>query len=366
MNKISNNQISIKEAEDVLYNTYNIKGTASKLPGYADYNFRIKVEDENAYILKISRPDADEDFIMFLQEILLHLERNAPDLIAPRIISDKSGNYTSEVLDEQNNKRKIRLLNWVDGRIWVDVNPRLDNLRYSLGQACGRITNALQDFDHPQAHGDFEWNTAQSLWTKDRLHLFNSEEKEVISHFQNRFEAGLSSYDELRKSVVHNDANDYNIIVSEDLINPSVRSIIDYGDAIHTQIINDVGIACAYAIMGYNDPLEAALPIVSGYHSTFPLQEKELAYLYDTIAMRLVVSYTSAVINLKKAPDNTYLQVSARPAWELLKKWHQISPDFAHYSFRKACGFIAHPDQQKFHSWAKSCLLYTSPSPRDA
>ena len=141
MNKISNNQISIKEAEDVLYHTYGISGTASKLPGYADYNFRIKVENKNAYILKISRPDANEDFIMFLQEILLHLEHNAPDLIAPRIISDKSGNYTAEVLDDQNNKRKIRLLNWVDGRIWVDVNPRLDDLRYSLGEACGRITS---------------------------------------------------------------------------------------------------------------------------------------------------------------------------------------------------------------------------------
>ncbi|MCG2462968.1 peptidoglycan DD-metalloendopeptidase family protein, partial [Flavobacteriaceae bacterium F89] len=39
-------------------------------------------------------------------------------------------------------------------------------------------------------------------------------------------------------------------------------------------------------------------------------------------------------------------------AWDLLRKWRNIDPDFAHFSFRQACGFPAHPDREKYGSWA--------------
>jgi len=350
---MENNKLKItsEEAEKILFELYNIKGKAFELPGYTDYNFRIKIDNENCYVLKISREDADENFLLFLQDILLYLEKNTADIILPKIIADKSGNYTSEVFDENKNKQNIRLLSWVSGRIWSQVNPQLDSLRFSLGEQCGLLTQALQGFDHPQAHGAFEWDTAQSLWTKDYLHLLNPEELEVIRYFQNLFEAHLTSYHQLRKSVIHNDANDNNIIVTEDLVNPKVKSIIDFGDSIYSQIINDVAVSCSYAIMGHNDPLEAAISIVSGYHATFPLEEKELKHLYNAIAMRLVISYTASIINQKKEPDNEYLQISAKPAWDLLNKWKEIHPDFAEYTFRVACGFTAHPNQEEFNNW---------------
>ena len=91
---------------------------------------------------------------------------------------------------------------------------------------------------------------------------------------------------------------------------PQVRSLIDYGDAIYTQTINDVAICCAYAIMDIPDPLEAALPIVRGYHKSFPLQEQELEFLYSLIAVRLIISVTKAAINKIETPANEYLWIS--------------------------------------------------------
>ena len=171
------------------------------------------------------------------------------------------------------------------------------------------------------------------------------------------FKTGLRqirmAYDELRKAVVHNDANDNNVIVSGELINPKVKAVIDYGDTMHTQIINDVAITVAYAIMHHNDPLDAAIPIVEGYHATFTLQEKELEHLYDAIAMRLVISVTKSAINKIAEPGNKYLLISEKPAWEVLKKWFTIYPDFALYAFRNACGYDAHPHHANFKSWAE-------------
>ena len=347
-------KISIEQAEKILFNLFNIKGTASALPGEVDFNFRIKVDDGEGFILKISRPDENEEYLDFQQNLLKFIEVKGENLTAPRVIEDVEGNIISEITDEFGKDRKVRLLTWISGRVWSTVNPQLDILRFSLGEQCGLLTSALQGFEHEQAQYEFVWDVAQSLWTKDHIHLFSSEEKDIIVAFQNQFENDFPAYKKLRKSIVHNDANDNNVIVSDDLENPKVKAAIDYGDAIQTQIINDVAIATAYAIMNHNDPLEAALPIVKGYHSTFPLQEEELKHLYNAIAMRLIITVTKSAINKEKEPDNTYLLISEKPAWEVLKKWSKVSKEFAHFSFREVCGFTAHPMENQFLNWTRN------------
>jgi len=344
--------ITNQQAEKILFKLFDINGKASVLPGELDFNFRIKIENGDGYILKISRPYEDEKYLDFQQQLLQFVEFNGQNIISPQVIKDKNGKAISEITDEFGKQRKVRLLSWILGRIWSSVNPQLEDLRFSLGEQCGLLTKALQGFDHPEAHRDFVWDIAQSLWTKDHIHLFDGKEKEILSSFQHSFETTQSSYSKLRKAVVHNDANDNNVIVSEGLINPKVKAAIDYGDAIYTQIINDVAIACAYAIMHHNDPLDAALPIVRGYHSAFALQEDELVHLYNAIAMRLVISVTKSAINKIEEPDNEYLLISEKPAWEVLKKWHTINDEFSYFNFREVCGFNAHPNEDKFKTWA--------------
>ncbi|MBE7659994.1 aminotransferase class III-fold pyridoxal phosphate-dependent enzyme [Tenacibaculum finnmarkense] len=345
-------KIAIQQAEEILLKTYNIKGTASELPGELDFNFRIKTPNSEGYILKISRPNEEENYLDFQQKLLQYVAENNAEIIAPKVIKDIEGNVISTIIDAFGNVRKVRLLTWISGRVWSSVNPQLDSLRFSLGEQCGLLTKALQGFEHPQAKREFVWDVAQSLWTTAHINLFKNEQKEIISYFQNNFENNKTSYDLLRKSVVHNDANDNNVIVSTTLVNPTVKAAIDYGDAIYTQVINDVAIACAYAVMNHNEPLQAALSFIKGYHQNFPLQEKELAHLYDAIAMRLVISVTKSAINKIEEPNNKYLLISEKPAWEVLEKWREIHPDFAEYNFRIACGFTAHPNEKKFENWS--------------
>ena len=348
-----NLKIATQLAEDILFKLFHIKGKATALPGELDFNFRIKVDNAEGYILKISRPNENESYLDFQQQLLQFIADHGRNLMAPKVISDTNGNAISKITDDFGNERRVRLLSWISGRVWSSVNPQLDDLRFSLGEQCGVLTQALLGFDHPEAHREFEWDIAQSLWTKAHRSLFNKDEKEVIKYFQHQFEIAQESYTRLRKAVVHNDGNDNNVIVSADLVHPKVQAVIDYGDAIHTQIINDLAVACAYAIMDHNDPLEAALPIVKGYHSQFELQEEELVHLYNAIAMRLVISVTKSAINKRKEPDNTYLLISEKPAWQVLKKWRHISSDFAHYNFRNACGLEAYPNAKSFEDWAE-------------
>lgn len=353
-------KITPVQAEALLLDLFDISGVATPLPGELDFNFKINLANENRYILKISRPDEEEGYLDFQQKLLQHIAAQDPNIIAPKVVTDNNGNTISQFTDDLGNLRKVRLLSWVSGRVWSTVNPQNDDLRYSLGEVCGKLTKALQHFDHPKAHRSFEWDVAQSLWTKDHIHLFDHAEREIVDFFQTQFEDNLDTYQQLRKSVVHNDANDNNVIVSEARIDPIVKAAIDYGDAVYTQIINDLAISCAYAIMHHHDPLEASLSIVKGYHSQFNLEENELEHLYNAIAMRLVISVTKSAINKSKEPDNDYLLISERPAWEVIRKWHDINPDFAHYSFRSACGFTAHPNEEAFKKWTAGQSLLIS------
>ncbi len=117
-------------------------------------------------------------------------------------------------------------------------------------------------------------------------------------------------------------------------------------------MINDLAITEAYAVMGKPDVLSAALPVVKGYHSQFHLQEEELEVLYTLVAMRLLISVSKSAINRQAEPDNEYLLVSEAPAWEVLGKWKNVRKDFAHFSFRLACGYSAHPREADFRLWA--------------
>ena len=345
--------IGPEEAEKILLNLYGIEGKAIRLPGEYDMNFKISTEHGAQYILKFSRPDADIEALHFQQELLDHIKQCTKDIQAPETFSDLSGNSIAFYVDPSQNKRAVRLLSWIPGRIYNEVHPKRSNLRESLGWCCGKLTEALEDFNHHCAHRTFEWDLANSLWTAEHLNVFEPQERIIIQYFQKRFNAFQKEYKTLPKSIIHNDANDFNVLVTEKLNDPEVKAVIDYGDAIYSQTINDLAVCCAYGIMNLNDPLSGAIDIVKGYHKGRPLQEKELSFLYDCIGMRLVITLTKSGLNRIKEPENEYLQISAKPAWDLLRLWKELSSEFVHCRFRQACGFIAHPNENKFKKWSQ-------------
>ena len=62
----------------------------------------------------------------------------------------------------------------------------------------------------------------------------------MIQYFQDCFLNDLAFYQTLRKSFIHNDINDHNVIITKKLVNPDVKGIIDFGDTLKSQTINDL------------------------------------------------------------------------------------------------------------------------------
>ncbi len=354
--KYSSIRINTAQAARIARQLYRVSGDIMPLPGELDFNFKI-TGSRQSYILKISRPEMSSDYIAFQQALLDHVNASKLPVDCPETVPDVDGKTVTSILDDAGNPRRVRLLTWIDGRLWSDVNPVTDRLLESLGRQAGQVTKALQGFDHDLAHRDLVWDLAQGDWTRDHQNLFSGEQREIIDFFYHRFTKIQPDSLSLRKSVVHNDANDNNVVVTEDRIHPEVKAIIDYGDAVYTQTVNDLAVAVAYAVMGKPDPLAAALCVVKGYHTTFPLEAKELALVYTLVAMRLVISVTKSALNRVKEPENPYLLISEKPAWDLLEKWRAVDEHLAHYSFRQACGMTSHPGESEFLAWAETLDL---------
>ena len=340
-----------EQAESICLEHYGIVGKAQKQVGEIDFNYKVKTQKGNTFILKISRTDTSDDYFDFQQKLLLHINGKNPDFLFPKIVKTKTGENDFFLLDNNQKIRKIRLLEWISGRLLSSVNPQLDDLRFSLGQKCGEITQVLSDFNHPCATRKLDWDIAQGEWIKAHLQVFNHKQKTSLTFYLNQFVDFKKEYKTLRQSVIHNDANDNNIIVNDDLVTPSVLAVIDYGDAVYTQTINDLAVAVVYAVMNQPDSLAAALPLVAGYHQKYPLEERELSMLYTLVGMRLAISVTKSALNKIAEPDNIYLQISEERAWDLLYKWKNIPPQYAHFSFRAACGFTPVPHQNAFEDW---------------
>ena len=357
--------IQIETAAKWVQDHYGITGELSKLPGEVDLNFKVQSSNHQTYIFKVSEPGGDEESIGFQTAMLNHLNDSALPMNLPRIIATHQGEPYVRMEVEGQAPRILRMLSWVPGRLWADVRPKGDPLLVSLGQLCGKLSLALHDFDHPIAHRYLKWDPQQLAWISpiyaplfsellppgEASHIIELMDQ-VIHLFRTKV---VPIQDTLRKGVNHNDANDYNILVNEDLANPQAICLVDFGDAVHTYVINELAIAIAYGVMGQKDPLSAACEIIKGYHQVFPLQEEDCTALFPLVLARLAISICCAGQNAQAYPENTYLQISYRDALTLLEQFlTAYSSDFVHYRFREVCGYLPCPQQSAYDGWVNS------------
>ena len=152
----------------------------------------------------------------------------------------------------------------------------------------------------------------------------------------------------LPQQVIHGDANDFNVVVGDD---DRVRGIIDFGDLMTAPRVCGLAIAATYAMFRQPDPVRGILPLVAGYHEVAPLTPAELALLEPLVRARLATSLVMSAHERSLQPDNDYLLVSQADAWRVLQLLQAGSADLAHYRFRDACGYDAHPRSRDVRQW---------------
>jgi hypothetical protein len=231
----------------------------------------------------------------------------------------------------------MRLFTFIEGHFWVEQPNRSGELHVALGDFMGKMDKALTGFSHPAMHRRYTWDISTALDNLDKLDVIKDPElKRIAGYFLLQFDTFVQPViHTLRHAYVHNDANDYNVLTEGD----QIKGLIDFGDMVHTMLVNNVAVACTYALFGENDPLAVAARVLRGYHKAFPLTEEEVDLLYYLIAGRLCISVIQSALQSTLESENPHHFITQNHAWGLLRKWIRINPLLAKDVLRKACGF---------------------------
>ena len=97
----------------------------------------------------------------------------------------------------------------------------------------------------------------------------------------------------------------------------------------------------AYALMGRDDPLRAALALARGFHEVRPLEGDEIDVLFPCMAVRLATSVILSAMQRRREPDNEYLLVSEKPAWVLIERFCGMDFESAAATLRRELGVDA-------------------------
>ncbi len=358
------------EAQELAAEIFGVTGTVTALPGERDQNVRIITADGDAYVLKIANSQEDKDLLQCQNRIMDHLNaknsrEGAGISRCPHVIPSLDGDTIITVTNELGRSFFTRMLSWVPGKPLAKIRPHDDRLLENLGVFFAHLDLDLADFDYPAAHRQFYWdlNQAREVVHAKITHIKNDARRNLIALFLTGYEDRvLAKKDSLRTGIIHNDGNDYNIMLSsKNRWGWQVEGVIDFGDIIHTQLINELAILCAYAMMDKADPLRIAGKIIAGYHSVYPLIEEEVFVLYDLICMRLCVGVCNAAEQASQAPDNPYLSISEKPAWHLLSQLRQIHHRLARYIFRDVCRMKPVPTSKYISQWISDNSAKFSP-----
>ncbi len=344
------------EAMRLAAELYGLNASAEVLPGEYDSNFHLTTNKGDEYVLKVMHAKRERALIELQCQALAHLADRVPSLLLPRVCATLNGEFITTVKQSDGTARLVWLLSYVPGALFAHANPQTPELLFSLGSLLGQVDAALADFSHPAAEREMKWDLARAGWVKDHLHYMEGESRRAMMEgLLHRYEiVVVPNLPTLRKSIIHNDANDYNVIVNDAKASPrEVISVIDFGDMLHTCTVFEVAIAAAYALLDKPDPLASAAHVVAGYHAAYPLAEAEIALLFDLICSRLMVSVVNSAQRKRLHPDDSYITISERPAWDALEKLAKIPPQFAHYTFRNACGLPPVPHSEQVVRWLR-------------
>ena len=352
---------------------YGFVAVAERLPSERDQNFLLRAADGEQFVFKISNATEDRQALDLQNEGLDHLAQHAPELTLPRVCPSLSGRLIETLTDDRGRGYPVRLLTWVPGKMLVEVAPHLPDLIRSLGRYLGQLDTALESFNHPAADRDLKWDPQRASWIGAHIHdVSDPARRELVTRVRGWADAEIARLaPSLRVSMIYNDANDYNVLVAGDApYDARVVAVVDFGDMLRTWTVNEVAVACAYALLDKPDPLSTIASIVAGYHEIRPLTEAEIEAVFPLICSRLAVSVVNSAIQQRAEPGNQYLVISERPAWEALERLSNISPVMAHAAARAACGLEPCPATPRIVSWLRASAPaigpLLDPDPRSA
>ena len=350
---------TMADAADCAATHFGLDAAASPLPSERDQNVALRTRDGQRFVLKIANP-AESPAMLDAESAVM--ARLAPLGVCPTTVPTAAGEAMALA-----DGHWVRLITWLPGRPLGTLAHRSPRLLADLGRVSGEVTSALDGFDHPALHREFRWDLARAGdEVAARVELVADPAlRDTVQRLLDRYRRDIEPVlGRLARSVVHHDANDFNVLV--DPVNDRVTGLLDFGDMVASHTVNDLAVACAYGLLDTPDPLDAAATIAAARDRVVPLLPDELDVLWGLAAMRLATSVCIAAEQQAAAPTNEYLGISQGPIAQVLARMAAIHPRLATAVLRAACGRPAVAHGPRLEAWLDANqATFASPTGHD-
>ena len=331
------------DAEAIAWEQFDLQGSAEKLPGERDLNFLVTTS-QGKFVLKIAHPDNSVKRLE-AQNQAMALCQPLDKFKSPHVIKSQQRQSIVPKMVESGEVWSVRCLTYVQGTplgtIEASDPRRNDTLFGAIGRLAARLDDALVPVGKVNTIEKFQWDLKNAPATVRQSEILQekSSRSEILICCLENFQAIESRLDQLPSSTIHNDLNDYNLLVPDrpDADGNYRLGVIDFGDLIYSKTINNLAICLAYCTLGMPKPLETASVVVGGYNQIRFLSANELSVLFPLLCLRLAQSVCISHEQGRLHSENEYLTVSQKPAWAALEKMAGLDPREVSDQFSDAC-----------------------------
>lgn len=328
-------RVSESEAVDIAREHFGLETSAKRLASERDEMFALRGASDVGYLLKITNPAEPPDVTNLQTAALLRIADVDPHLPVQRVYKTLGGANEVRVAIGESAPRTVRLLSFLHGQS-LHQTPRTRGQRRELGSMLARLGLALANFCHPSADYELAWDIKHAYRLEPLLAHVSGREKFTLAQtafhrFENAVRPRLRG---LRTQIVHNDFSTHNVLV-DPTDSDRVAGVIDFGDLVRTQLINDVAIGAAYHLSASADALEGPCDFIDAYQSVIPLSPDEVELLPDLIATRFLVTVLVTGWRAERYPENRdYILKNNALAWDGLDRLSHISSETARQRLR--------------------------------
>jgi Ser/Thr protein kinase RdoA (MazF antagonist) len=301
------------EASRLATEHWGIEGAVERLPAEVDENFRIATA-AGTYLLKVVPVDEVPALTELVTAALLHVEA-AGEVEAQRVLAAGSGARLVSFTDADGNERRARLTTFLDGRTLrsLELDP---DLRHRLGETLAHLAACLRDFDHPGADLELSWDLRHGGRMLAMLaELGPGPRRAELAACLEEFEAEtVPRLLPLPVQIVHNDLSRDNAVLTTD----GRIGVIDFGDIVRTQRVNDLAVAMSDHLEAGPQPFAPAVDLAVGYAAVSPLGLDEVELLPALVRARVATRIVGGEWRAARFPENRdYLARNVERLWKV-------------------------------------------------
>jgi 4-aminobutyrate aminotransferase-like enzyme/Ser/Thr protein kinase RdoA (MazF antagonist) len=341
----------------VLAANWAIDADLEPLAGEFDLNFHVSARDGRRFVLKVMRANCDASLVdmMCSAHDYVHAQGNASntEFPVPSVVPATSGARWCAAVDADGRERFVWLISFIEGRNYAQFRPQDSVLIRELGQRIAHLDRAIAGFSHPAMQRDLKWDLLKADWIDAHAERIPGRaQRAIVQRISAQYAALKPALLREPIAAIHNDLNDYNILVAHDAgQRPHVSGLLDFGDIVIGPTVAELAIAAAYVALDQPDPERAVAALVAGYNGVTPLTGAQLDLIWPLILMRLAVSVTNSAMMQLKRPDDPYVVVSEAPAWRLLERAEYIPAARVAARLRVACGLAPGDSASRTLEW---------------